>query len=95
MSNQKAVYPEYITELIMFKGSVHETKKGLSMDDEKWDSMRGEIEESDYRRDVKDWEQCVKKSSGWTKYGRLMYSPYLDKLRLSDIYEFYLNSTVD
>lgn len=91
----KNKYPTYISELILFKGTLNELKKGLKMADDIWDEKFKDIKPVKWKSKADDWEQCVKASNGWTKYGRLMYSTELDVLRSQDIMEFYLNSTVD
>lgn len=42
-----------------------------------------------------DWVMVAPKDSGWTKYGRLMYSPSLNRLRSQTFSEFYDGGIVD
>lgn len=63
-----------------------------------WDSMMAKglisLSSPDYE-EVDDWKVAVKVGTRDTKYGRMMYSEKLDRLRGLTMMEFYGNAIVD
>ena len=88
---------ENITDYLQCKGTRFEEKLGVEIEVEKWKSLSMNIMDSTLKiiNLTDDWVQAVKRGSGWTKYGRYMYSPKLDKLRSQTLLEFYGDGVVD
>jgi len=83
---------------VYLKGTRFEKDMGYFLDDDYYAKLKakGGILEPEDIGMADDWMQATRKSSnGWNKYGRVMFSPTIERLRHQTMMEFYGDGIVD
>lgn len=82
---------------IEYEGTRFEKFRGFKIDDWHWKLLNENRLKATAENIAlaDDWMPSVVNGSNWSKYGRFMYSPKLDRLRDQSILEFYDGNVVD